>query len=225
MAAKTSGAVLKQAGGMGHFVECLGFRHKGAVLAGLAAGAARIGGQPGVFQKRGQGGVGQAHAAVVLVIFAFGNNAKALGVAFKKGQVALLVGGEHIQKPLPPFLKPGANGALTGVAKGRVADVVGQAGGLNNIAEIGGADGVGEQLALLQAFSHANTESAPHAGNFQRVGKAIVHVVIGGQRMDLGLASQPPEGAGKNDLVVVAQKGGTTTFILGAASAQAGLVQ
>ena len=57
------------------------------------------------------------------------------------------------------------------------------------------------------------------------MGQAIVHVVIGGQWVDLGLAGQPPEGAGKNDLVVVAQKRGTATFILGAASAQAGLVQ
>ena len=143
VAAEMPGFVFQQAGGEGHFMEGVGFRYKGAVLARFAAGGAGIGGQPGVFEEGGQGRIGQAHAAVVLVIFALGNDAKALGVALKKCQVGLLVRGQHIQKPLPSFLKPGADGSLAGVAKGRVANVVGQTGGLNNVAKIGSADGVG----------------------------------------------------------------------------------
>tara|TARA_Y100000588_G_scaffold256125_1_gene270682 strand:- start:457 stop:609 length:153 start_codon:yes stop_codon:yes gene_type:complete len=50
-------------------------------------------------------------------------------------------------------------------------------------------------------------------------------MIIGGQRVYLGLARQPSEGAGEDNLVMIAQKGGAAAFILGAASAQSGLVE
>ena len=50
-------------------------------------------------------------------------------------------------------------------------------------------------------------------------------MVIGGQRVNLGLAGQTAKGTGKDNLVVIAQKGGASAFILGAATAQPGLAQ
>ncbi len=57
------------------------------------------------------------------------------------------------------------------------------------------------------------------------MGQPVVDMIIGGQRVYLGLARQPSEGAGEDNLVMIAQKGGAAAFILGAASAQSGLVE
>ena len=113
------------------------------------------------------------------MVFTLGNDAKALGIAFEKGQIALLLRRQHGKEALPPFLEPGADGTLTGVPERRVADIVGQTGGLNDVAKVGGADRIRQQLALLQPFAHANTQGASHAGHFQGMGQAVMNMVVG----------------------------------------------
>ena len=77
----------------------------------------------------------------------------------------------------------------------------------------------------LQALAGANPQGAAHAGHFQGVGEPVVHMVVGGQRVHLGFARQAPEGAGEDDLVMVAQEGGAAGFVLGVAVSQAALVE
>ena len=121
--------------------------------------------------------------------------------------------------------EPGTDGTLAGMTKRRVADIVGKAGGLHNIAKVSGVN-LGRQQALLrQPLSHLNAECATNAGYFQRMGQAVMHMIIGGQRVYLSFPGQTPEGSGKNNLVMVAQKSSAPGFILGATLTQPTFVE
>ena len=92
---------------------------------------------PGVLEVGAEGGVGQPGAAIELVIFQLGEYAKALRVAFEIEKVAALGIAHRIQPAAPGgLLEPVANGVFAGVAERRVADIVGQAGGLHDHAQV-----------------------------------------------------------------------------------------
>ena len=164
---------------------------------------------PRVFEQRAVAGGGQAHPAAIAIHFNAGGLAQAVGVAFVGLDVAALRGGERggvngvFRLP-----KPVAQGIFACVPEGRVADVVGKAGGLHGGGEVVGRE-IGRQLVFgAQQFTYQIAQAAPYAGDFNAVGKAVVGVVVFGERMHLGFAPQPAKGVGKNHAVVVGVKGG-----------------
>ena len=102
--------------------------------------------------------------------------------------------------------EPVADGELARMAERRIADIVGQAGGLQDLAgEF--RRGVVRQLApAAQEIARHGAQRAAHAADFQRVAEARVDVVVTHQRMHLRLAGQTPERTGIDDAVPVLQK-------------------
>ena len=166
---------------------------------------------PGVFQVRAEGGVGQARAAVELVVFELGQYPEPLGIAFEVEEVVALGLAHRIQPATSgSLLEPVADGIFTGMAEGRVADVVGQAGRLHHHPQVAGFAPVGQGAADRLADPHA--QGAADATDFQGVGQARVDVIVAGNRVHLGLASQAAEGAGEDDAIVVFVKGAAAEF-------------
>lgn len=161
---------------------------------------------PGVLEVGAERGVGQARAAVELVVFELGEDAKALGVAFEMQEVGAFFLAHAVQPAAPGgLLEPVADGVFAGVAEGRVADVMGQARGLHDHAHVGGVAPVRQAVADDLADAHA--QRAADTADFQRVGQAGMDVIVARYRVDLGLATQAAEGAGEDDAVVVLVEG------------------
>ena len=88
--------------------------------------------------------------------------------------------------------------------EGRVTDVVGQAGRLDDSSKVVLVDALGQ--ILLDQVVNRHRKAAAHAGHFDTVGQAAVHVVVYGERVHLGLAAQPAERCRKNDAVKIPMK-------------------
>ena len=101
-----------------------------------------------------------------------------------------------------------ANGVFAGVAEGRVADVVGEAGGGYDVANVGGMDG-SQTVAFDDVESNGGAEGAPDATGFEAVGEARADVVALGQGEDLCFVLEAAEGGGEDDAVVIPLEGGT----------------
>lgn len=172
----------------------------------LVALCVRMAGRPGVLEVGAEGGVGQPCAAVELVVFQLGEYAKALGVAFEIEKVAAFGIAHRIQPAASGgLLKPVANGVFAGVAEWRVADIVGQAGGLHHHAQIARRAPV--RQFVTQHLADAHGQRTADAADFQGVGQAGVDMVVARHRMHLGLASQAAEGTGEDDAVMILVKG------------------
>ncbi|CEG52415.1 hypothetical protein PXNS11_250028 [Stutzerimonas xanthomarina] len=146
------------------------------------------------------------------MVFELRKHSKSLCVAFEVEKVrALRVA--HIVEPSAPcgLLEPAANSILAGMAKRRIANVMGEAGRLDDHPEVGRAAPFGQVLA--QHFPYAHAQGTADAADLKRVGQAGVDMVIAGNRMHLGLASEPPERAGKDDPVVVLVERTSTQFL------------
>ena len=183
-------------------------QHALALIAAELAARRGVLHRPRVLEQRAQRRCRQAHAAMELVVFDLGNDAKALGIAFVGEQVLAL----GIAQPGQPTVitgglggEPVTNGVLPGMPEGRVADVMPQAAGLDDDAEIRRRDPVGQLLLELLADHHA--QRAADAADLQRVSQPRVDMVVVGQRVDLGLAPQATEGAREHDAVVVLVEG------------------
>ena len=96
--------------------------------------------------------------------------------------------------------EPVADGELARMAERRIADVVGQAGGFQDLA------GEFRRGVVRQKIARHGAQRTPHAADFQRVAEARVDVVVTHQRMHLRLAGQTPERTGIDDAVPVLQK-------------------
>ena len=79
------------------------------------------------------------------------------------------------------------------MAKGRIAYVVRQAGGLNDLAQMVRRAAHGQVAALPQGITHAKAKGSPHAAHLKRMGKAVVDMVVAHQRVHLGFSCQPAE--------------------------------
>ena len=164
---------------------------------------------PRVFEQRAVAGGGEAHTTAIAIHFNAGGLAQAVGIAFVGLDVVALRGrergGVNGVFRLP---KPVAQGIFARVPEWRVADVVGKAGGLHGGGEVVGRKMRGQLLLGAQLFAHKVAQAAPHAGDFNAVGKAVVGVVVFGERVHLGFAPQPAKGVGKDHAVVVGVKRG-----------------
>ena len=107
----------------------------------------------------------------------------------------------------PGIPEPFADGVLSGVAEGWIADIVGQAGGGDDGAEIGGLD-VLQAVAGDDLAAHQGAQGASDATGLQAVGQAGTDIVALGKRKDLGLVLQAPERRGEDDAVVILLVGG-----------------
>ena len=163
---------------------------------------------PRVFEQRAVAGGSQTHTTAIAIHFNAGGLAQAVGVAFVGLDVAALrVGKRGGVKGVFRLPKPIAQGIFARVPKWGIADVVGKAGGLHGSGEVVGRK-IGRQLVFgAQQFTHQIAQAAPHAGNFNAVGEAVVSVVIFGERVHLGFAPQSAKGVGKDHAVVVGVKG------------------
>ena len=167
---------------------------------------------PGVFGEGTQRGVSQPKAGSTATVGRVGvrENAEARRVAFKMLQV-----GHFGRRELGEVRrgrgagKIAADGVFAGMAKGRVADVVGEAGSSHDVAavlvevgqELGQSGVVFQQLARGQA-----AQGAAHHGGFEGVGEARVHEVGFGQGHHLGFPLQAPKGGAEHHPVSVLHK-------------------
>ena len=92
------------------------------------------------------------------------------------------------------------------MAKGRVADVMGKGGGLNNGGHVIGFDGRWKTAFFVQPITDHQAQRPPDAGYFKAMGQAGMNIVIFGQRVHLRLALQASECRGKNDPVIILVK-------------------
>ena len=162
-----------------------------------------------VFEQRAVASGGQAHTTAIAIHFNAGGLAQAVGIAFVGLDVVALRGGKRggvngvFRLP-----KPVAQGIFACVPEWGVADVVGKAGGLHGGGEVVGRKMRGQLLLGAQLFAYKVAQAAPHAGDFNAVGEAVVGVVVFGERVHLGFAPQSAKGVGKDHAVVVGVKRG-----------------
>ena len=172
------------------------------------AHALRLVGRARVFHQGGNNRECQPKAAAILVVFKSVDNPKSLRVAVKSRKIGpfrrlqvfeilLLVGG---------ILEPVANGLFARMPKGRVADIVGKAGGLYDLPKVVGRIVCRQIAALAQGSAHTKTQRPPNAAYLQRMGKAVVDMIVAHQRVHLRFSCQPAKRAGKYDAVVIRQK-------------------
>lgn len=168
-------------------------------------------GGPGVLEVRAQGRVGQARAAVELVVFQLGQYPEPLGIAFEVEEIITL-GGAHVVQPAASrcLLEPVADGVFAGMPERWVADVMGQAGRLHHHAQVARVAPVGQGAA--QGFAHAHAEGAAYAADFQGVSQACMDMVVAGHRVHLGLAAQAAKRAGEDNAVMVFVKRAAAEF-------------
>ncbi|MNP60689.1 hypothetical protein D3C76_1557930 [compost metagenome] len=111
---------------------------------------------PRVLEVGAERGIGQAGAAVELVVFQLRQHAKPLGITLEIEEVGALVVA-HIIQPAASccLLEPVTDGVFARVAERWVADVVGQAGGLHDHAQVARFAPVGQILAQGFTYAHA----------------------------------------------------------------------
>ena len=102
-----------------------------------------IGLRTGIFHKGAQNGCRQFQAAALHRIPCTCQDAESLGITFKRQLQAV------------PF-QGGFNGVFSGMAEGRIADVMGQAGGGNNGGDIGRHDRSGQGTLFWPATPPAS---------------------------------------------------------------------
>ena len=168
----------------------------------------------GILDDGGQRRVGHDEASRPAAFETVGEQAKRVGVAVEMDDVvpfglrqAVALG--HVAGAQGAALALGevaAYGPLARMAKGRVAHVVGQAGGRHD-----GPDGaqvaLGRSRAATQQFGrHVGAERASHARHLQAMGQAVVDEDAARQGEHLRFVLHAAEGGRKNQPVVIALK-------------------
>ena len=161
-----------------------------------------------IFAGSSKGRGGEAQAAVVIRAFETVHDAEGVCVAFNVEQVgALRVVVEAVENARSVGAGEIVSHRLfTEVAKGRVADIVRQAGGSDDVADVGGMDTMRSEFRIFcdEAGADAAAETASDAGDFQRMGESGADVVVFFQREDLGFVFHAAESGGENEAVAVA---------------------
>ncbi|MFC2302205.1 MAG: hypothetical protein ACFNLE_00005, partial [Rothia aeria] len=106
-------------------------------------------------------GGGEAHAAFVGVHFEAGEDAQAVGVAFVGLHVGAFGGAEVLQvNGVFGAAEPVAQGVFAGVAEGRVTEVVGEAGDLDDRADVARGVAFGQEAAGLHHHADPVADAA-----------------------------------------------------------------
>ena len=161
----------------------------------------------GVFDNRGEGGIGHGKSALAAPLELVGEHAQGVGVTLEVGQVGPLAVGEPVAEVASgTFAEEGADGAFAAVAEWGIAEVVGEACGGHDVAEVVEVlDGhtLGE-VPFAQGHGDIVGHRLAHAGNFHAVREPVVDEYAARQGEDLGLVLQPAERCRKYQTVVVA---------------------
>ena len=136
-----------------------------------------------------------------------GKNSEGIGVALEMHKIVP-------QRFAQLFFQIGAislgkirlNGLFAGMAKGRIAQIVGKAGGGNNRTDFLEQRTLEFRMSDNQLFGHIIAQRHAHAGHLKRVGEAVMHEDATWQRKHLRLVLQSAEGCRENQAVVVAFK-------------------
>ena len=159
-----------------------------------------------VLAERTERGRGELRAAVDLELEP-GHYPEPLRVPLEGQEVRALALGEGGHRRHSELgVEEGGDGVLSRVTERRVADVVRQAGRRDHVTHVVrvelrvGADA----MPLAHGVAHALAERPAHRGHLQAVGEPRVHDVVLGEREDLRLVVETPEGAGEEDAIPVA---------------------
>ena len=176
----------------------------------LAFFAGQVGGV-GIFDDGGQRRIGHGETARTPAVEAVGESAQGVGVALEVGEVGPLALGETVaQVSAFAFGEERGDRLLAAVTEGGIAQIVGQAGGRDDVSEVVelvdpvasgiargaqfGGDGVGHRLA--------------HRADLERVGQAVVDEDGAREREHLRLVLKAAEGRREHQSVVVAAEVG-----------------
>ena len=176
--------------------------------------------RPGIFGEGGQHRAGQLQTAGIGRALQAGNDAEALRVALVALEIGALRSGEIMAFEQAGNAEPFADRILAGMAERRIADVVRQAGGGDDGAEIARFDILQPMPGDDFAADHG-AQRATDATGLQAVRQAGAHVIALRQRENLGLVLQPAEGRGEHDAVVILLEGGALRRTRRLAGAQA----
>lgn len=169
--------------------EFLAFKLVGRNYAAfLDGGGIRL--RTGIFHKGAQNSRRQFQAVALHRISCTCQDAESLGIPFKRQLQAV------------PF-QGGFNGVFTGMAEGRIADVMGQAGGGNNSGDIGRHDRSGQGPFLRQPLPCQHAEGRTDVGYLQAMRQACAHVIIAAQGKNLCLILKAAESTGKQNAAVI----------------------
>ena len=135
--ARGAGNALDQPGGFGHFLEVLGVLLEEAELLAAFSGQFPVDRRrPRILGKGRQHGTGELQAAAIGRVLQPADDAEALRVALVALEVGPLGRREGMAFKQAGITEPLADRIFAGMAEGRIADVVRQAGGGNDGAEI-----------------------------------------------------------------------------------------
>jgi len=198
-----AGQALDQAGGAGDAGEVLGILLEEAeFLAALAAEFVIDMRWARVFGEGCQYRAGQLQTARVGRALQAADDTEALRIALVTLEIGPLCRGESMALEQAGIAEPLADGILAGMAEGRIADVVRQAGGGDDGAEIARFDILqpmpGDDLA-----ADDSPQRTADATRLQAVRQAGTHVVALGKRENLRLVLHAAESRGEDDAVVV----------------------
>jgi len=169
--------------------EFLAFKLVGRNYAAfLDGGGIRL--RTGIFHKGAQNSRRQFQAVALHRISCTCQDAESLGIPFKRQLQAV------------PF-QGGFNGVFTGMAEGRIADVMGQAGGGNNGGDIGRHDRSGQGPFLRQPLPCQHAEGRTDVGYLQAMRQACAHVIVAAQGKNLCFVLKAAESTGKQNTAVI----------------------
>ena len=143
--------------------------------------------------------------------------AERVGIAFKVDEVAPLAFSEpRFEGPAFAFAEEGRDGFFSRVAEWRVAEVVGQTGGGNYVAQVV-ENAYPRFIVVFRAEGRGNFVGHRFAdrGDFERVGQTVVDKDTAGQRKNLGLVLEAAEGRREDEPVEIAAEIGPGTSALG----------
>lgn len=109
----------------------------------------------------------------------------------------------------------GTDGTLAAMPKGRVAEVVGQAGCADDTAHLCEVSVLEMGVTFQKLATDIVAQTAPYATDFKRVGEAVMYENAAWQREDLSLVLQAAECCGKDKTVEVALEFRAIVFAVG----------
>ena len=129
----------------------------------------------GVLDDAGEHGISHDKSTRATTLELMGENAEGVGIALKVGEVVPEDGAhQSLELAARPFEEVGLHGFLTAVAEGRIAQVVGQAGGGDDLSYLLEERVSQFGMALCELHGHVVAERHAHAGHFERMGEAVV---------------------------------------------------
>ena len=159
---------------------------------------------PGVFQQRADARAAQPHAAPARVHLGRADDSQRVRVSFVGLQILQLRGTQAIEIALVFRLgEPLAQGVLARMPERRIADVVRQAGHLDDVADVVGRERLGQATPRLQRLPDPDAYAPAHGRHLDAVRQTVVDMVVLGHGVHLGLAAQAAKCPGKDNPVVV----------------------